>query len=85
MKLKKGRLGGTQFGTLDPLMDFKPNATPFKGRSQSVVQGGHERPEENDNSNIKQKKQNREFKRVTPSVRDLDIKKLIGKYPVNQH
>lgn len=92
MKLKKGKQGGKQLGTLDPLLDYQPSG-PFKGRSQSVVQGADQATSYggepnmstmNEESNTKEKRQNREFKRVTPSLKDLDIRKLIGKYPVNQ-
>ena len=90
IKLRHGRPDGSQFGTLDPKLDFKPS--PFKPRSQSVVAGASQTntyggDHDNNNSmmdetNRQTERSNRKFLRETPSIKDMDIRKLIGKYPV---
>lgn len=59
LKLKKGKPGGTKYGTF---VDFKD--------------------EKRSKSTIDPKKTNRQFLKQTPSIKDMDIRKLIGKYPI---
>jgi hypothetical protein len=60
LKLKKGKPGGSKYGTF---LDFNKD----EARSKST---------------INPKKTNRQFLKHTPSINDMDIKKLIGKYPI---
>ena len=59
LKLKKGKPGGTKYGTF----------TEFDKEKRSK-------------STIDPKKTNRSFLKPVPSIKDMDIRKLIGKYPI---
>ena len=64
--------GGSKFGTLN--VTSKIEAKPFEKRSKSVIRAPV--PTE--------KRTNKQFLKHTPSVKDMDIKKLIGKFPVKE-
>jgi hypothetical protein len=70
LKHKTGR-GGSQFGTVIPQL------SNVSLRSRSVVQKGESEKSYNP------KRTNRQFMKNTPSISDMDIRKMIGKYPVD--